>query len=514
MNEPFDIAGHYERLLERLKGRDQLLDFMVHSAADRQYFAKQFTPATFSRPFSENHKYLFDQFTNKTQTCATAAPRSVGKSSIAEANTLHGVLDFSEYFYICYVGASLKEAVKHTEAIKSEIEENPLILQLWGDLKSDNWAQERWITKNGKCVEALGADQKKLGTRYRQHRPDLLILDDIEDEELVKNENNRAYLKEWLFGKILPMIDLANPRAKIVLLGTIKHEDSLLENLLKDENWNGVRLELCDGSFKSLWPEYLDDAGVKRLYDRFKRQGMIRKFHQEYRNRPMPDEEREFRTEYFHHYKESEANLGKDRMLDNLVIVDPGKTQKRRSKETAILGIGINRVKQLIYVREVDNGKFNPEETIEKALAMCDRLNTFMLFFEETSLHQWATTPIQNEILRRNLPIQLHTISAPKNEDSKENRIRQMIPLYRKGQFLHNEFCCGELEAQLLSFPRSTLWDVMDALSYVLQIMDDCHKYFIHSGTDSDVEAEEEGLYEELAADDQQEAQLEFVRTF
>ena len=60
----------------------------------------------------------------------------------------------------------------------------------------------------------------------------------------------------------------------------------------------------------------------------------------------------------------------------------------------------------------------------------------------------------------------------------KEERIATMAPLYRLGYMYHNESNCGKLEGQLLGFPRSKLWDVMDACAYINYVMDKFAVYF------------------------------------
>ena len=60
----------------------------------------------------------------------------------------------------------------------------------------------------------------------------------------------------------------------------------------------------------------------------------------------------------------------------------------------------------------------------------------------------------------------------------KEDRVASLAPNYRLGYMYHNPHNCGKLEGQLLGFPRSKLWDVMDALSYITYIMDKHAVYF------------------------------------
>jgi hypothetical protein len=81
----------------------------------------------------------------------------------------------------------------------------------------------------------------------------------------------------------------------------------------------------------------------------------------------------------------------------------------------------------------------------------------------------------------------------------KEDRIAALVPFYRQGYVFHNKNNCFALENQLLAFPKSRLWDIMDALAYVVEVLELDQNYFDPVATnDDDIESE----YEELEYDD------------
>jgi len=88
--------------------------------------------------------------------------------------------------------------------------------------------------------------------------------------------------------------------------------------------------------------------------------------------------------------------------------------------------------------------------------------------------------PVENECRQRNIHPILVELSAKRgvNEKGKAERIATLGPYYRLGYIYHNKSNCGKLEGQLLSFPKSKLWDLMDALAYITFIMDKHAIYF------------------------------------
>jgi len=83
----------------------------------------------------------------------------------------------------------------------------------------------------------------------------------------------------------------------------------------------------------------------------------------------------------------------------------------------------------------------------------------------------------------------------------KKGRISSLIPFYRQGLVYHNETGCGAYEKQILSFPRSKKWDIMDAAAYIVEILDMGLRYFTPKDFDSedpyDIEKEYDILEDE-----------------
>jgi len=179
--------------------------------------------------------------------------------------------------------------------------------------------------------------------------------------------------------------------------------------------------------------------------------------------------------------------------LKNVVIVDPAKTVKLHSADSAVVGVGINRAKPAIYVRDIVSGKLYPDELYNESFDMVARLNANVLGVEVTSLHEFISQPIKNEIRKRGLFIRYVELNA---KGKKEDRIAQLAPYYRQGYIYHNPAVCTKLETQLLSFPRSKLWDVMDALAYIIELMELESDFFDPPNMDDD-----EDCYDELQND-------------
>ena len=461
------------------------LDRILQKAyTDIAFCGQVLFPDAFSRPFDNAHRQIFDLLQNSDNPRkVVVAPRGVGKTTIDNLLVpAHRIL-FNEKKYIVPVGASAETAIEQSENLKNELLENEYIGELFNiSPHEQTFSKSDWIIKVGNSlvkVRPKGAGQKLRGMKWGSYRPDLIIVDDLEDEESVANEERRAALKKWFYGALMGLVDRSKKNWEIVVIGTLLHEDSLLTNLVEDKNWDSVVLELCDDDLKSQFPNYLDDKGVRDLYQLYKDAGELDVFAREYRSNPISTEDAVFQQAYFKNYDEKDVSLDKNPSVENFVLVDIARTTKVHSADSAIVGVAVDLKTEAVYVRDIEHGKFHPDEIYDKCINMCQRLGARRLGVEVTGLHEFITYPLRNELFRRARNIELIELKARGGvtERGKVERVRSLVPFYRQGLIYHNPAVCDVLEQQLLSFPKSKRWDVMDAFGYISEMLELGQRY-------------------------------------
>jgi len=191
-------------------------------------------PERFSLPFSSLHDEIFEILDDDSiQLAAIAAPRGFGKTSIVNLAYPAKKILFQEKKFIVQISSTATKAVMDSENLKRELMTNPLITELFGNIKSDAFSKESWVTSTGTMVLPRGAGQQVRGILYGHHRPDLIIGDDLENPVDVDNDETRAKMKRWFFADVMNCINRAQNNWKIVVIGTILHEASLLADLLE-----------------------------------------------------------------------------------------------------------------------------------------------------------------------------------------------------------------------------------------------------------------------------------------
>ncbi|MFN7883006.1 MAG: hypothetical protein ACK5PF_08345, partial [bacterium] len=276
--------------------------------------AKKFDEAT---AIPEFHRELWQEATGPYQYVAIAAPRGHAKSTAGTlAYTLASLL-FRESTFALIVSDTESQACMFLGAIKQELQDNEDIIELFGLKKNEKgFVQFLKDSEADVIVEfedghkfrvmAKGAEQKLRGLNWNGTRPNLVIVDDLENDELVMNKDRRTKLRRWFFGALMPAM---SPRGKLRMWGTILHMDSLLESFMPSYTaketvyeklkmysaksrgmWRAVKYKAHNEDMTEfLWPERFNKNYFVAKKEEYTRQGISDVYSQEYLNYPIDD---------------------------------------------------------------------------------------------------------------------------------------------------------------------------------------------------------------------------------
>lgn len=490
--------------------------------------AKTFFPERFSLPFAEKiHGPIFDLIDGPDEKVAIAAPRGWGKTScVGLALTARHIL-FRLTDFIVYINKAFEPASLQTENLRRELVTNREVKAFFGDFKlrdlkneefEEVFSKKAWVAYNT-LVWPRGAGQQVRGVLFKNSRPGLIVIDDLEDPDKIENKDYRDGLYEWLYADVIKAVPRIGPGAKnwkIVYIDTLKHEDSVLQRLLNSPEWKSVRLEACDDDFKSTAPLFMSDADIAREWQQHVDAGQTDVFFRELRNLPISTKDSAFQQNYFKYYnlppergstendlKKLDVEIQTDKNIETVVIIDPAKTVKMSSADSAIVGIGVDLSSARLYIRDIISKRLHPDELYDESFGMAIRLGAKVLGVETTGLEEFIKQPFKNEMFRRGSFFELVWLKARgglEGEKGKVLRIKELVPYYRQGYIYHNAACpeMKKLEQQLLMFPRSALWDIMDAEAYIIEMLELGERYFSPKEDPDNIEAEYKELnYEE-----------------
>ena len=124
-------------------------------------------------------------------------------------------------------------AIELLMPVMLQLEANHRLINDYGVFRSmTKWEAGNFKTTQGYSVRAIGAGQSPRGTRNEEVRPDFILVDDIDDDELSRNPKRMDELWDWVMGALFPCFDIASTKRFLVLGNTIG-KDTVLTRLKK-----------------------------------------------------------------------------------------------------------------------------------------------------------------------------------------------------------------------------------------------------------------------------------------
>ena len=426
---------------------------------DIELFGKYFLKNHLRLKTPEFHKEIFKLFEGTERRIAIAAPRGHSKSTLTDLVYLLWVIVFKKAKFILLISDTYSQAVLFMEALKAELEANELLNAWFGKLTSSHWSEGEIIT-NGIMIKCLGAGMKVRGLKFRENRPDLVIVDDLENEELTENKERREKLERWLNGAVMPALD---KEGRMIMIGTIIHYDSLLMKILSPTSYQDFTKKIYkaieDG--KALWPEHLSIDELEKIKRDYIDRGQGYLFYQEYQNDPVSDESRKFKLEKFKYYKDEDLGA---KLLNNYLLIDRAYSTEKTADSTGITILSVD-LDNNWYVRISERFKGEESELINKIFDLKNFFNPDKVGIEQKAFKYTFKPTLEAEMRRRNNFFKVEELKD--GGKSKNLRIEGLLPRFESGSlFIKKEQT--DLIDEMIKFPKAVHDDLVDSLAYGL----------------------------------------------
>ncbi|WP_102226859.1 phage terminase large subunit [Acidimangrovimonas sediminis] len=244
---PTDPAAKAERLRK------------VEGADGYRFFLETYLPHYIRGEASLFHEAVFERVpgilgSDRGARELFVAPRGSSKSThLSLGLALYCIVRGLKH-YIVEVCDVYEQAALLVEAIKAELTVN---IRLQTDFPDAFGAGRVWregdiVTRNNVRVSGLGAGKKVRGRRHGPFRPDLLFLDDIENDEQVRSPDQRTKLWNWINRAALKL-GPPDGSMDVVWVGTILHFDAVLVRASKSPAWTVTKFQAIQR-----WPDRMD----------------------------------------------------------------------------------------------------------------------------------------------------------------------------------------------------------------------------------------------------------------
>lgn len=434
----------------------------------------------------EFHKEIIEMLEGGHRFTAIAAPRGFAKSTLVSFAYVIWQALTEQSKFIVLVSATDDLAANLASFIRLEFTDNRRILEDYGRLLLET-GEEGDFTAGKTRILARGRKQAVRGFRNRQHRPDLIILDDIEKDEEASSPKVVKGILNLILSGLVPSLD--PKRGRLVMIGTLLRARSAAGTIIKSDEepytlWARKVYKALEtdtqGQEYSLWEERFPLILLQELRENIGSGA----FNREYQNMPADDDTSLFKASWFVEVEARKAQMpsahgraGEAFLSDapTAVFIDPSVDGIKKSDYKAAVFVAKTEsgfaIERAVFVQGSDQAFFGQfwdavREFRPRIVAAACEANGFQVYFLRELM-------AAGEARGLSLPV-----SAVKNTLSKEMRIARLAAYFETGKLF---FAPGAkstkwgklLMEQLEYFPTASVHDDgPDALEGALRLLE------------------------------------------
>lgn len=451
-------------------------------------------------PTPNCHREWWDLCTGKDRFVAIAAPRGFAKSTaITHCYTL-GALLFRERRFALIVSDTETQAVLFLQDIKKEIQDNEDLIKLF-QIRTDNQGKVVFVKDSEsdfivECQDghqfrlmAKGSEQKVRGLKWGSKRPDLIICDDLENDEIVLNKDRREKFRKWFYGALLPC---RSDHGIVRVVGTILHMDSLLERLMPESQlatirrpkllireelreftnvkltWKSVKYRAHNPDYSCLlWAERRSADWLRTERQRYVDMGLPEVYAQEYLNVPIDESTSYFKRADFINMRDDD----KTRSKKYYITADLAISEDERA-DYSVFTVGGMDSDGILHVVHSVRERLDGKELVELIVNLQRKFNPEAFGVEEGQISKSIGPFLRDLMVRTNQYVNL--IPMKHLSKDKMTRARSIQARMRAGavKFDKEALWYFPLEDECLRFPRDKHDDQVDALAYLGLLVD------------------------------------------
>lgn len=436
-------------------------------------------------PIPAFHIDLWNRCTSNSRFVALACPRGFAKSTAITLSLTLANLLFREKRYVIVVSDTEEQAVEFLSAMKTQIKENQElknrfpILQFTKDGSTDFIVE--MVDGHKFRVLAKGAGQKVRGRLWNNTRPDLIVIDDLENDEMVESLERRNKLYSWLLRAVIPAL---SKNGNLIIIGTILHLDSVLMRCINSNSFNSVIYKAhksFDDFSELLWPEFWPEERLKEMRQQYLDSNAPEGYSQEYLNNPTDLFDSFFRNVDFIPMDDKDLSSRKTYYIG----VDFAISDADKADYTAMVVGGIDE-NGILHIVESRRGRWDSFEIVSNIFELQELYKPELFIFERGAIEKAIGPYLEKEEEEKGVYIP-KTSKTPYKD--KRSRARPLQGRMRAGKVRFNTQAgwYPQYLDELISFPRGIKKDQVDATAWIGLALAETHS----ADTEKDIDEEE-----------------------
>lgn len=156
--------------------------------------------------------------------------------------------------FMVVVGKSEDSANRLLGDIQAELQYNKRIIADYGkQMSMGDWTEGEFTTKDGVHFLACGRGQSPRGLRKRESRPDYIVIDDLDDDELCRNSRRVREMTDWVKEALFGALDVG--RGRFIMVGNLISKTSVLADICKTKGVHVSEVKAVDNEGNPTWRE-------------------------------------------------------------------------------------------------------------------------------------------------------------------------------------------------------------------------------------------------------------------
>lgn len=470
---------------------------------DGEFFIEFHLADELTSPVPRFHVEVWGLLTSTAmQRVLLAIPRDHAKTTLSKLAVVWYFL-FTNHRFCVYLSNTNTIAKNACKDIMGYMK-SPNFVSVFGNIKitKESETDSLWMFEltmpDGrikKCIlRAVGAGQQMRGINIDNQRPDMAVVDDVEDNENTESELLQKKLDRWIFG---PFLKALARRKKVIWLGNMLQKTSLLARLSQRANWNpvvyGCLVEDSEGNVVPLWPDRWPLDELVEDFQEYADLSLTETWLCEMMNMPGFTKNG-FRPDSLYYQP---APLPDD-CVATFLTLDPAFGEEQVNDDSAVVVHAIMRDGPTMVV-DYWVGKEDEASILDQMLRLAYKWNAWTWGIEAIAAQRVLITLFRVLLAtkRLNHNVEILPLMAGKG-DPKIERIKAWVAMMRKKEYAVFEGCT-EVFTQLMAYnmkKRSNRDDLIDSCAYGPQMLDNYLGIIMNqaAGVPQQVEAAKRGL--------------------
>jgi phage terminase large subunit-like protein len=197
-------------------------------------FCQYYFPHFMAAPFAYFHKRDIKAIVSDPDIYAVLEwPRAHAKSVVTDVFLTLYLKALGQLDGVILVSNNKDKAMMLLLDCQAELEANERYIHDFGkQVQYGDWSEQTFSTQDGTGFWAYGRGQSPRGTRKGAKRPNLIIVDDIDDKEICRNKDRVEEAVNWVKEDLMGCFSLKGGR--FVVVGNRIHKESILAHIVGD----------------------------------------------------------------------------------------------------------------------------------------------------------------------------------------------------------------------------------------------------------------------------------------